>query len=81
MIIFIGGSLKCVEHLIDSLTSLTAESMFQFPISQLSSERQQLKGTAYECAKAITRSNYCIEFEGVSKPSLLITETTFQRLI
>ena len=35
-----------------------------FSLSRHSNDRLALKGTAYECAKAITRSAFCIEFEG-----------------
>jgi len=67
-----GGSLKCVEHLIDSLSSLTCESLIAFPLSRHSNDRLALKGTAYECAKAITRSAFCIEFEEWSEYAEII---------
>ena len=72
---FLGGSLKCVEHLIDTLSALTSESSVIFPHSELSAERHTFTGTAYECAKAITRSSYCIEFEG-----LLVFSKSFRKM-
>ena len=69
----LGGSLKCVEALIDSLHSLTREVKIEFPSPKFvkneiydvdSQELVALTGTPFECAKAITRTKYCIMFQG-----------------
>ena len=68
-----GGSLKCVEHLIDSLNSLTREAEIEFPCPKFfqnenydidSNELTCMVGTPFECAKTITRTKYCIMFQG-----------------
>ena len=58
--------MKCVELLIDNIHSLTGEGLIVFPLNRFSRvPGHEFRGSAYECAKAITRSAYCIEFEGV----------------
>ena len=75
--IFLGGSLKCVEMLIDSLNSLTKEFTIEFPNHKVESDwtasyeaeahsgvMLKITGTPFECAKSITQTQYSIDFEG-----------------
>ena len=73
----LGGSLKCVEMLIDSLNSLTKEFTIEFPNHKVESDwtasyeaeahsgvMLKITGTPFECAKSITQTQYSIDFEG-----------------
>ena len=65
--------------LIDSLNSLTKEYTIQFPNHKVESDwtatyeaeadsgvSLKISGTPFECAKSITQTQYCIDFEGKS---------------